>query len=174
MQVKLASMPQMMSMPNNVFNPLAQSFEEIPDEGEWFIDSRLKYKNNPAYDGDFVFQSERINNSPYVMIKDKEGIEIVREGLVQEQGFNRNRVGSFSKSLKRPSFVKSMGTSINENRFALNDLYDKSSYLTKVTRPKAMVNFDKPSKRDSILIAKGGDDRIDLGGKSQVMTKGHE
>ena len=59
-----------------------------------------------------------------------------------------------------------MGTSINENRFALNDLYDKSSYLTKVTRPKAMVNFDKPSKRDSILIAKGGDDRIDLGGKS--------
>ena len=63
-----------------------------------------------------------------------------------------------------------MGSKINENRFALDDNYDKSTYLTKVPRPKAAVDFDKPSKRNPILIDKGGDNRIDLGGKSSAMV----
>ena len=33
------------------------------------------------YDGQFHFTHERVNNSPYVLIKDKQSLELVREGL---------------------------------------------------------------------------------------------
>ena len=102
-------------------------------------------------------------------------MKIEREGDVQEEGFVRNKVANFSRNLPRPGFVSSMGPSINENRFSLNDRYDKSTYLTKVRRPQAVIEFDKRSKRDSIIIDKGGDQRIDLGGKSQhVIDPGHD
>ena len=59
-----------------------------------------------------------------------------------------------------------MGKSLNDHRFNLNDRYDKSTYLTKVPRPKAIIDFSKPSKRSSDLMLQGGDERVDLGGKS--------
>ena len=62
-----------------------------------------------------------------------------------------------------------MGTTINEHRFTLNDRFDKSTYLTNVPRPKAIINFSKPTNRLPDLMAKGGDSRIDLGGKSCDM-----
>ena len=59
-----------------------------------------------------------------------------------------------------------MGGRVNENRFTLNDRFDKSTYLTTVPRPKAIVDFSKPSKRSPELINQGGDVRVDLGAKS--------
>mmetsp|Transcript_23037 Transcript_23037/g.30629 ORF Transcript_23037/g.30629 Transcript_23037/m.30629 type:complete len:133 (+) Transcript_23037:1295-1693(+) len=68
-----------------------------------------------------------------------------------------------------------MGCSTNEHRFALNDRYDKSTYLTNVVRPKAIIDFGKPSQRIPDLINKGGDVRIDLGGKScNFISQGKE
>lgn len=60
------------------------------------------------YQYDFAFENERINNSPYVMVKDKKrkNIEIVREGMVSDAGFVRNRVIDFERSSPRPDFVK--------------------------------------------------------------------
>ena len=68
-----------------------------------------------------------------------------------------------------------MGTSLNEHRFALNDRFDKSTYLTKVQRPKAVTDFGKHSQRIPDLINKAGDDRIELGGKScNFISQGTE
>ena len=64
-----------------------------------------------------------------------------------------------------------MGSIMNENRFALDQQFDHSTYLTKVPRPKNIIDFSKPSPRQSDLIDKGGDNRIDLGGKSHVMVE---
>lgn len=74
-----------------------------------------------------------------------------------------------SKSAKRPDFLKTMGSQVNDKRFCLSDRYDKSTYLTKVSRPKAIVHFEKESKRPEDLIAKGGDLQVRLDGKSQVF-----
>mmetsp|Transcript_25793 Transcript_25793/g.34483 ORF Transcript_25793/g.34483 Transcript_25793/m.34483 type:complete len:96 (+) Transcript_25793:1129-1416(+) len=94
----------------------------------------------------------RINNSPYVLVKDRDSLELVREGNVLEEAFVRNRAVDFEKLQSRPGFVKAMGKSINEQRFNLNDRFDKSTYLTKVKRASALINFEKPSKRIADLI----------------------
>jgi len=45
----------------------------------------------------------------------------------------------------------------------LSDKFDRSTYLTKVRRPPALVPFEGQKARESDLIDKGGDDRITLG-----------
>ena len=55
-----------------------------------------------------------------------------------------------------------MGQSTNENRFGLSDWYDKSSFLTKVGRPKGILSFKANSSREASLIDKGGDRQIKL------------
>lgn len=86
-----------------------------------------------------------------------------------DEGFKRNKVIDFERNSPRPDFVNSMGSSINENRFSLEDNYDKSTYLTKAPRVKHVIDFGLPSSRLANIIDKGGDNRIDLGGKSSVM-----
>ena len=131
----------------------------------------MKLKD-PIHDGMFSFDNERVNNSPYVLVKDTEGcLELVREGNIKEEGFVRNHVARFDKALARPGFVKSMGSNLNEHRFMLSEMYNRSTYLTKVPRPKAIIDFSKPSERIANLIDKGGDARIDLGNKSSAMIE---
>ena len=74
-----------------------------------------------------------------------------------------------SRSERRPSIVRSMGPSVNENRFGLTDFYDKSTYLSKVRRPRNVIPFERYDKRQKSLIAKGGDNGIDLQGKSDAF-----
>lgn len=110
----------------------------------------------------------RVNNSPYVLVRGKQHQQLVREGT-SELGFEHNSCLEFSKSGKRPDFIKTMGGQVNENRFCLSDRYDKSTYLTKVSRPKAIINFERETERPQDLIAKGGDLSVRLDGKSQVF-----
>ena len=116
---------------------------------------------------EFTFDGTRIFNSPYFIIRGKQSQELVREGIVVEETLIHNKSLDMGRVTRRPDFVCSMGTSLNEKRFALNDHYDKSSYLTKTKRPKAFVDFSRVVEREKDLIQKGGDTRIELGGKSQ-------
>ena len=140
----------------------------IMSTSKFFEDRRMKLKDDD-FGYAFQFKNERINNSPYVIVREKMNTTIVKEGLPQDEAFVRNRATQFEKTPARPPFVKAMGSKINEHRFTLNDRFDKSTYLTNVPRPKAILNFSKPTERIPNLIAKGGDSRIDLGGKSCAM-----
>ena len=110
-------------------------------------------------------------NSPYVMIrggdKKEPSMELVREGLTVEEGFQHNRSIDMSRATARKSFVSHMGTTTNDNRFALNDWFDKSSYLTKVKRPKGIVSFRATSQREPDLIQKGGNRLIKIDRKPE-------
>ena len=96
-------------------------------------------------------------------------IEIVKDGLPTDAGFTRNKAIDMSRSECRPSIVHSMGPSVNEKRFGLTDFYDKSTYLSKVRRPRNVIPFERYDKRQKSLIAKGGDNGIDLQGKSDAF-----
>ena len=80
---------------------------------------------------DFVFNNRRVNNSPYVIVSGKNHRELIREGLPQEEGLQHNAAVNISLTRNRPDFIKAMGKELNENRFALHDRYDKSTYLTR-------------------------------------------
>ena len=45
----------------------------------------------------------------------------------------------------------------------MSDKFDRSTYLTKVRRPPALVPFQGQSARETDLIEKGGDSRAILG-----------
>lgn len=55
----------------------------------YLIDTRIKYKGGDSTG--FIFKNERVMNSPYVIIrggdKKEPSMELVREGLVVEEGF---------------------------------------------------------------------------------------
>ena len=123
------------------------------EQSKYFVDNRLKNRGGMET---FSFPHTRISNSPYVTVRGRNHFEIIKEGDI-DQGFIHNGSLDMGKNASRPVFVKAMGANVNENRFMLSDKYDKSTYLTKVSRPKAIVNFGKVSKRDSDLIIKGGD-----------------
>ena len=77
----------------------------------------------------------RVNNSPYVVVKGRQHMEIVGEARNNELGFIHNSAYiSMKKALKRPDFVENMGESVHEGRFDLSDQYDKSTYLTRNER----------------------------------------
>ena len=58
---------------------------------------------------------------------------------------------------------------MNDKRFGLTDFYDKSTYLSKVRRPRGVIPFQHYDKRQKSLIAKGGDNGVDLQGKSDAF-----
>ena len=74
-------------------------------------------------------------------------MELVKEGQIDEP-FTHNHSISIGLAAKRPSFTKAMGMSCNENRFALSDKYDKSTYLAKNCRQKQIIDFTTYSDRD--------------------------
>ncbi len=92
-------------------------------------------------------------------------MEIVREGHFVEETFKHNRSINMNRSTMRPDFVSAMGSQMNDGRFNLNDFYDKSSYLSKVPRPKQIIDFSTVTERDKDLIDKGGDAGVKIGGK---------
>ena len=47
----------------------------------------------------FVFDGKRINNSPYVVVKDKGHLELVKEGNPNELGFQHNGSINMQRSL---------------------------------------------------------------------------
>ena len=47
-----------------------------------------------------------MNNSPYVIIKGRQYMQLVREGRNNELGYFHNGSISMKKTLKRPDFVK--------------------------------------------------------------------
>ena len=64
------------------------SVEQNPNS--YFENTRLRQLDKRQ----FVFDSIRVNNSPYVLVKGKCHLELVREGDVNELGFRHN--GSLS------------------------------------------------------------------------------
>ena len=62
--------------------------------------------------------------------------------------------------------MEKMGEKVHEARFSLSPRFYNSQCLTKVARPKSLVPFEGFDSRKGDLIAKGGDSKIELGGKS--------
>ena len=58
---------------------------------------------------------------------------------------------------------------MNDKRFDLTDYYDKSTYLSKIRRPRGIVPFERYDKRQKSLIARGGDCNHDLSFKSDAF-----
>lgn len=54
--------------------------------------------------------------------------------------FSHNGVIDFNNTLPRPDFVTEK-SGPNEKRFELGDNFDKSTYLSKVLRPKLVCSF---------------------------------
>ena len=54
--------------------------------------------------------------------------------------FTHNGSINMSRGAPRPSIINK-ATSPNEKRFGLNDYFDKSTFLTKVPRPKLNMTF---------------------------------
>ena len=127
----------------------------------------FKYQNpNKVYS--FQFKNERINNSPYCVIRGPEFQELVKDALPELHApFFHNSTLDFSKTVARKPFVTEKDGA-NPGRFELSDFFDRSTYLTNVPRHKSILPFQKGPGRDD-LIAKGGDGGIDLGGKSSVF-----
>ena len=83
-------------------------------------------------------------------------MQLVKEGPPAEIGFRHNGAISLQKNLARPAFA-TMCQPVNEQRFANHDFFDKSTYLSKVRRPRSIIPFQGFVGRDENLVAKGGD-----------------
>ena len=124
--------------------------------GSYFENSRVRDLDKRQ----FVFDSKRVNNSPYVMIRGKGHLELVKEGNPNDLGFRHNNSYNMGLSPQRPNIVQTMGHTVHENRFDLPDKYDKSTYLAKSPRVRSIIPFERDNKRDANLMAKGGNSLI--------------
>lgn len=87
-------------------------------QNSYFESSRVRAKDKKP----FVFENQRINNSPYVVVRDACHLQLVKEGQ-NEIGFRHNRSLNMKKTLKRPSFL-SMAQATNDSRFNLPERFD--------------------------------------------------
>jgi hypothetical protein len=105
--------------------------------------------------------TEPIDNTPYTVLKYDQNQEIVKNDPVRTVApFTHNGSINYSRGAKRPTFFDENGGP-NEQRFGLNDDYDKSIYFSKVRRTKLNITFDSYTARYQDLIEKGGEIGID-------------
>ena len=57
------------------------------------------------FKGDFKFNNTRINNSPYVLVKGRQHLELVKCGAPNDIGFKHNHSINMKRSKERPSFL---------------------------------------------------------------------
>jgi hypothetical protein len=72
-----------------------------------------------------------------------------------------------NKTLARPAFV-TMGEPVNDQRFGHPDTFDKSTYLSTISRPRSLVPFEGFASRESTLIQKGGNSLANLKDKAEA------
>ena len=63
------------------------------ETGKYFENNRIRNLDKRQ----FVFDSKRVNNSPYVLVRGKNHLELVKEGNPNELGFRHN--GSINMQL---------------------------------------------------------------------------
>ena len=95
-------------------------------------------------------------------------MEIIRRGDPAELGFKHIRNVCMKRSPPRRPFLE-MGRDVNEKRFNLPDTFDKSTYLTTRPKTKSLMPFEGFAPREPLLIDKGGDIGVSLGGKADVI-----
>ena len=79
-------------------------------------------------------------------------MQVVKEGEPADLGFKHIGALQMNKTLARPAFVTTMGEPVNEQRFGHPDTFDKSTYLTTISRPKSLVPFEGFCARKPSLI----------------------
>ncbi len=77
--------------------------------GNYFVNQRNRDLNKR----DFTFKSQRINNSPYVVVQGKSEMQVVKEGEPADLGFKHIGALQMNKTLARPAFV-TMAEPVND------------------------------------------------------------
>ena len=130
-----------------------------------FVETELEQKERERQY--YSFENERFNNSDYTLVRDSRSLQVVKDLIIKERlPFSHNGVVDFNNTLPRPAFVTEK-SGPNEKRFELADNYDKSMYLSKVSKPKLVCSFTEQTHRESDrLIEKAGNPLLDLKSKN--------
>lgn len=118
------------------------------------------------------FKSYPINKTPYHLVQDSHSQYLIKDEPVPTVApFEHNGAASFTRAKTRPPFVDGR-KGPHASRFDLFDNYDKSTYLTKVKRTKCNIKFQDQGKRDENIFRKGGDQLLDLKGRTDMDYDG--
>ena len=107
------------------------------------------YTQNP--NKQFAFRNQQIANSPYHLVKDFPQQQVIRQSdydnLYGKQIDCPQKLLKFNLMPERGDFLKNVCQyTTNDERFNMNENYDRSTYLTKVRRVQGL-EFESYSKR---------------------------
>ena len=140
--------------------------EEIKFRGYVEDLENKRKKHNFSEVVDYSFQHQRIKNSKFSMVRNSSGSELVQDNVSQDSVIleKRNNVNLNPVGRERDFFPKPLGRpdGPHEQRFAMDDYFDKSIHLTKNQYIKQTPCFDKYSDRKEDVVIKGGDICIDI------------
>ena len=81
------------------------NWQNNDDYDEQFTSYFDTQRTKDPFKGNFEFKNTRINNSPYVIVKGRQHLELVKSGSPNDMGFKHNHNMSMRKSKDRPSFL---------------------------------------------------------------------